>query len=387
LNVRILLNEIGLKLILDFIPNHFSVGSQLLETNPEIFLNVPEYFWEEDKHTFFKHEKSGRIFAHGRDPFFPAWQDTVQVNYFNPEAREFMIKQLYKLSRLCDGVRCDMAMLALNNVFANTWGRVLSNQNIDKPDIEFWKIATEYIRDYRPGFIFIAEAYWDLEYNLQQLGFNYTYDKKLTDRLKSENVNEIRAHLNADYEYQIRSLRFLENHDEERTIISFGQNKSRAAAVIISTIMGMRFYNDGQFEGKRTKLPVQLGREPDEKPVDWIVEFYDQLLGITKEDVFHDGEWTMYFPIPAGPGDESYHNMLAWCWHLGSERRLVVVNYSGKTARCRIKLNLEEFHNEFGLIDLLNDHRYIRNKSEAMTKGLFIELGPYNSHLFKFFQP
>lgn len=387
MSLKLILNEMGIKLILDFVPNHFSVATELLETNPEVFLKVPRRFWETDRHTFFKAEGKEEYFAHGRDPFFPAWQDTVQVNYFNPEAREFMIKQLYKLSRFCDGVRCDMAILSLNNVFGNTWGGVLSEQNSSAPDLEFWQIATGFIRDYRPDFLFIAEAYWDLEYNLQQFGFDYTYDKKLTDRLRSTNVTDIRGHLNADYDYQKHSLRFIENHDEERAIISLGQSKSKAAAVIISTIMGMHFYYDGQWEGKRIKLPVQLGREPEEKENKSLKNFYAQLLTITNEEVFHEGEWMMYYPVPAGPGDETYHNMLAWCWKKGDERRLVVVNYSDMTARCRLRLPLDEFDMEFGLVDLWSDHKYIRNKREAISKGLFIELGPYNSHIFKFFNP
>lgn len=384
MSLKLSLNELGIKLILDFVPNHFSVGSELLKTNPEVFLQADKRFWEEDPYTFFKLESEEKYFAHGRDPFFPAWQDTAQVNYFNPEAREFMVKQLYKISRFCDGVRCDMAMLALNNVFGNTWGGILSEQQIATPELEFWKIATSFIRDYIPDFIFIAEAYWDLEFSLQQLGFDYTYDKKLTDRLRAGSVSDIRGHLNAEYDYQNHSLRFIENHDEERAVVSFGQSKSKAAAVITSTVMGMRFYHDGQWEGKRIKLPVQLGREPIEKENEQLIAFYNKLLSITNHSVFHEGEWLMYYPVPAGPVDETHHNMLAWCWKKDDEKRLVVVNYSSVTSRCRIRLPLHDYADEFVLIDLWNDNRYVRNKSEVVSKGLFVELGPYNSHIFKF---
>ncbi len=383
-SLKELLNGLGIKLILDFVPNHFSVGSDLLHSNPEIFLSVPSRYWDENKYTFFRLDGKNEYYAHGRDPFFPAWQDTAQVNYFSADAREFMVSQLLNISELCDGLRCDMAMLALNNVFANTWGIALSEQNIVRPEKEFWELAANAVRDVNPEFIFIAEAYWDLEYNLQQLGFDFTYDKKLTDRLRAGNVFELRGHLNADFNYQRKSLRFIENHDEERAVTAFGQHKERAAAVVTSTIMGMRFFHDGQFEGRKIKLPVQLNREPAEKVNKWLKNFYSKLLSIINEEVFHDGEWTMHYPVPAGPGDETYHNMLAWQWVLENERRLVVVNFSDKTARCRIRLNLEEFGGEFGLIDLWNKHKYVRNKSESVSRGVFIELGPYNSHIFKF---
>ena len=62
-----------------------------------------------------------RFIACGRDPFFPPWRDVAQLNYFNPATREAMIGVLTTIAQHCDGVRCDMAMLVLNDVFAQTW--------------------------------------------------------------------------------------------------------------------------------------------------------------------------------------------------------------------------------------------------------------------------
>ena len=123
------------------------------------------------------------ILAHGRDPLFSAWQDTVQVNYFNTNAREYLSNVLLKLVDVCDGVRCDMAMLPLNNVFFNTWIGVLNKANIVKPLEEFWEMAIKAVKAKNNNFIFLAEAYWDLEWDLQQLGFDFTYDKRLTTGL------------------------------------------------------------------------------------------------------------------------------------------------------------------------------------------------------------
>ena len=114
------LNSIGLKLVLDFVSNHFSVHSSELETRPELFLSAGEEFYNRDSHTYFKSVfHPDKYFAHGRDPFFPAWQDTAQLNFFNPDTRRYMIDILKDLTELCDGVRCDMAMLSLSNVFDN----------------------------------------------------------------------------------------------------------------------------------------------------------------------------------------------------------------------------------------------------------------------------
>lgn len=385
LNLKLKLNIKEMKLILDFVPNHFSADTSLLKTNPEIFLSASEEFYEKDNYTFYKpFPNSDKIFAHGRDPFFPAWQDTLQINYFNHESREFMIKQLIKITRFADGVRCDMAMLSMNNVFRNTWGGVLSSLNVDSPQKEFWETAITIIKDLKKDFLFIGEAYWELEYDLQQMGFNYTYDKKLTDRLLAGYVPEIRSHLYAEYSYQKKSLRFIENHDEERAITSFGKNKSKAAAIIISTIQGMRFYYDGQFEGKKTRIPIQLGREPVEQPIECIQTFYSRLLTITSEIIFHEGKWMMRNPVSAWEHDESYNNILAWSWKYLDERRLVVVNYSDRFAQCRIFLDINEYPEQFVLTDLLTGKTYTRSTKEIMDQGLFIELGNYQSHIFAY---
>ncbi len=173
-----------------------------------------------------------------------------------------MINILKDISLLCDGVRCDMAMLPLNNVFYNSWIGVLNKMNFPKPAGEFWGIAIKEIKNIKKDFLFIAETYWDLEWDLQQLGFDYTYDKRLTDRLGSADIASIKAHLHADLIYQEKSVRFLENHDEQRAVAKFGKYKSLAAATIITTIPGMKLFYDGQFSGYKSKVPVQLGREP-----------------------------------------------------------------------------------------------------------------------------
>jgi len=381
------LNSLGLKLILDFIPNHFSCMSHLINKHPELFLETIEEHYQRDPHTYFHPEIApDKIYAHGRDPFFPSWQDTIQVNYFNPLAQELMIEKLRQVSKLCDGVRCDMAMLALNNIFENTWGGTINIMGYQKPENEFWEVAINKIKVENKNFIFIAEAYWNLEWKLQKLGFDFTYDKKLTDRLRDSQPTEIAEHLKAEIEYQNKSLRFIENHDEERAIKSFGVDKSKAAAVIMSSILGLRFFHDGQFEGKKIKLPVQLGREPSEKNDVDLMEFYNNLLKITKEDVFKYGNWELIETTPAWENDNimSFKSFLAFKIELNDERRLIVVNYDARKNSCRIKLDLNIEPNEIILVDLWDSKEYIRTKEEIENNGLFVELEGYKTHIFRY---
>lgn len=378
-----LLHTYDMGLILDFVPNHFSADTELLKEHPDFFLRVTKEDFDGDQHTFFEAAGlPGNYFAHGRDPFFPAWTDTVQVNFKSRSLREYYKETMIGLSDCCDGLRCDMAMLGLNNVFRNTWGMMLPEG--DEPEEEFWKELISAVKSNSPGFIFIAEAYWDLEWQLQQLGFSFTYDKKLLDRLRDATAEKVRDHLKAEESYQKKSLRFLENHDEERAVTALGKEKSLAGAVIISTIQGMRFFHDGQFQGKRVRIPVQLGREPKEQIIESVESFYTKLFSITSDTVFKEGTWKMRECGQVSQSNYTNTNLLAWTWSLPGQNALVVVNYSGEVSYCRIRLQLDEHPELFDLVDVLNATSYKRLKDEVVNAGLYIELGPFQSHIFRF---
>ena len=379
------LNSFGIKLIVDFVSNHFSIGTDLLKTQKDIFVPADEYFYKNDPHTFFQSPYfEGEYYAHGRDPLFLAWQDTVQINYFNPTARDFMINILQKITSLADGVRCDMAMLTLNNVFNNTWIGPLRKYDFKKPEKEFWYEAISFIKNIQQDFIFIAEAYWNLEWQLQQLGFDFTYDKTLLDRLSNDEIRGVKDHLNAEEDYQKKSVRFIENHDESRCASRFGKDKSLAAATVISTIKGMIFYHDGQFDGKKIKLPVQLRREQFEKADERIQYYYYKLLRITKADVFRIGEWKQVETLQVSENDSTYEKIFAWQWIYKNESRLVAINYSGSTSRCRVKFSVPENGMLLNLFDELNSVSYERSIEEIKEQGLFIELKAFSSHIFSF---
>ncbi len=377
------LNKKGIKLFLDFVSNHFGADSPLIQSHPGVFLQTDKESYLKDPYTFYEYNDEVEIYvAHGRDPFFPPWTDTAQLNFFAEEARDFLIEKLIYITSVADGVRCDMAMLPLNNVFQNTWSGVLNKFGYGKPQEEFWKTAVNKVKLKNPDFIFLAEAYWDLEWNLQQLGFDFTYDKTLTDRLSTDDIVGIKAHLLADKEFQLKSVRFIENHDEQRAAKKFDINKSLAAAVVISTIQGAHFYYDGQFEGKKTKLPVQFGREPAEKISQQVLKFYEVLMEITNEEIFKKGNWQLLYPEPVGNTDNTRENILAWQWRLNNEFRIIVINYSNIISRCRLKLEMDSNQNKILFEDLFTKKFYKRPLDEIKDPGLFVELKGYQSHIF-----
>lgn len=378
-------NQAGMKLYLDFVPNHFGASSQHLTSHPEVFLEVDAQKMPLHSGDYYYHKATGKNFFRGKDPYFPPWTDTVQINYGQSSTRKFIIEQLLKIAAYCDGVRCDMAMLVINKVFRQTWHEVLSEEQLDylSDSEEFWKEVIRKVKIKYPYFEFLAEAYWDLEWMLQQHGFDYTYDKRLLDRLTYGNAQTILGHLKADMHYQNRLARFIENHDEERALTKLGLQRSKAAAVIISTLPGMKFYYDGQWEGKSVQLPVQLGRSPQELLLPSLRSFYHKLLKIISLPYFFMGAWTLLDVQSSGWEDPSYQSLLAWEWHGAVNHYIIIVNYSDGVVSGRVFGEWDGYGQEVILEDLLNDQQYVRQVDKMIYEGLSVLLNNYQSHLFK----
>lgn len=347
------LNTLGLKLILDFVPNHFHAETSLLATRPELFLEADKEWLQRDSTTFYQPPNTqGRVFAHGKDPYFAAWQDTLQVNYAQPAARQFMQEQLLDLTEVCDGVRCDMAMLVIPEVFPQTWGYL--GPEITQNAHPFWYETIQRTKAQAPDFLFLAEVYWEKEWELQQRGFDYTYDKRLLDRLLHDPLPAIHAHLQADLPFQLRSARFLENHDEDRSLAELSESKAQAAAMIAYTVPGMRFFYQGQWEGQNVRIPVQLGREPATPPLPYqaslelsaeslqqlpafqsrsrsMTAFYDYLLELLQRPILRDGQWEL-LPVTTNRGTE-HPTVIAWRWRYAGKHLTVLVNYSDQPSR------------------------------------------------------
>jgi hypothetical protein len=239
-------------------PEYLRAGSRGdLLLHPEAFMNI-----------------AGGVYAKGRDPYFEPWQDVLQLNAFSTGLRRAAAETIATIGAQCDRVRCDMAMLMTNEVFARTW----EDRTGPAPDSDYWPALIARAKETHPDFLFLAEVYWDMESTLQQQGFDLCYDRRLYDRLARDTPDSVRGHLQADATYQQRLIRFIENHDEPRAAHTFGPARERAAAVVISTLQGVRLYHHGQLEGARTHLPIKLGRGAEEPPDRDLRMFYRRLL-------------------------------------------------------------------------------------------------------------
>jgi hypothetical protein len=373
----------GLKLILDFVPNHTARDHRWVSEHPEYYIRAGE----EIPDGFFRAEtlRGPAVIAHGKDPAFPGWTDTAQLNYFDDGLRAAMLAQLKEIAKRCDGVRCDMAMLVLNDVFLRTWGWLLPELDRVSPREQFWTEAVREVRKEFPDFLFIGEVYWDREWDLQQLGFDYTYDKRLYDRMRHEGALSVRDHLRADLAYQQGSLRFIENHDEVRAARAFPSEAWHfAAAVVTCSIPGGVLLHDGQLDGLTVKPPVQLIRRQEEPGSPATRSFYERLLVCVAHPVLREGEWRLLDVRPAWHDNPTAQNFLAYWWHLdGVGDRCIIVNYAPHSGQCYVEIPAADPQpSSLEFKDLMGDAVYVRDTAGLQSRGMFFELTSYGFHFF-----
>jgi hypothetical protein len=374
----------GIGIVLDFVPNHMAIDTPMAQRHPECFMPGdrdelvahPGCFVELDT------SQGPRVIAHGRDPYFPPWTDTLQVHARHPALRLAHRQILLDVAAQCDGLRCDMAMLMLDDIVDRTWGERAAVDGA-RP-AEYWSELIGAVRQAHPHLLFMAEVYWQLESRLLDLGFNYAYDKVLYDRLRQGDAAGTDLHLNAHPAYQQRMVRFLENHDEERAAAVFAGERWRAAATATYTLPGLKLFHEGQLEGFRRQLPVQLGRRLAEPPTPAVESFYAALLAAVRDPIFRLGTWHRLRAEAAWDGNATHRQVIAHLWdagHLG--QRLVVVNLGEQPAQCRVRFLPSGLGGvRFGFRDLIGPERYVRERHEVSGEGMFFDLAPCQAHVF-----
>ena len=371
------LQKRGLKLMLDFVPNHMAPDHPWIDEHPDYFVHGSESDLARAPRNYcrLQTKKGPMVLAYGRDPYFDGWPDTLQLNYGNPELQQAMIGELERIAGQCDGVRCDMAMLVLPEVFERTWG-IAANS--------FWPRATQCVREKFPHFCFMAEVYWDMEWTMQQQGFDYAYDKRLYDRLREGHARPVREHFHAGLDYQNKLARFLENHDEPRAAATFTPEIHEAAAVITFLSPGLRFFHQGQFEGRKKRISPHLVRAPEE-PVDQkLKQFYERLLTVLRQPVVRDGRWGLLECLRAWEGNWTSDCFVVFVWQgPDGERLLVTVNYAPNRSQCYVRLPFADIGNsQWRLEDLLGGAIYEREGNDLQARGLYLDEPPWQASVF-----
>jgi hypothetical protein len=355
--LRARLAQRDIRLILDFVPNHTARDHHWITEAPELFV----------------HEPDGAI-TFGKDPYFAPWTDTAQLDHRLASTREHLIETLLSIAARCDGVRCDMSMLVLTDIFERTWEKHPPSQA--RAVGEFWAAAIHRLRQQYPDFTLIAEAYWNLEQRLQLLGFDFTYDKTLYDLLLTADTAKLRAHLAGDLEYQSRAVRFLENHDEPRLAHELPPDRRAAALVLAMTLPGMRFIHDGQIEGRRTHMTIQRAVREIEPPDTSSITLHARLFELLRIPALRDGT----FRVLRATG-----SILAHRWEHRHGSVVVAVNYSSETAQAQFPVELHGIAGrDVVLRDHLTDIDYARDGSDLVdpARGLHVVLAPWQAHVF-----
>jgi hypothetical protein len=369
--LRARLAERGMRLMLDFVPNHMGLDHPWVDQHPEYFVAGTDEDLERRPQDFTR--LGDRVFAYGRDPYFDGWPDTLQLDYSEPAVQEAMTEALLAVADRCDGIRCDMAMLILPDVFEKTWGR--------RPE-PFWPAAVARLRERQPSVVLMAEVYWDLEWELQQQGFDFTYDKRLYDRLRDLHAGTVRDHLRAEIDYQHHLARFLENHDEPRAAATFAPEVHRPASLVTFLTPGLRLLHQGQREGLRTHIPPHLCRGPAEDTDAQLAGWYDQLLELLRDPVVRDGDWALTSCEPV-TDQEPADAFIAWTWRLQDDAWwLVVVNYGPDAGRCHVRIPFDDVPGAaVELVDRLSGERFERDGDDLARLGLYVELPAWGAHV------
>lgn len=376
--VRKNLRARGMALFLDFVGNHTALDHPWVRKNPEFYVQGTQQDFEKDPNSFYRVETESDTFflARGRDPYFPPWPDTLQLNHFHDGMRAAHLAELTAIAKHCDGVRCDMAMLQLNDIFGKLWLRFLP-AGMMAPATEFWTDAKNAL----PALTLLAEAYWGTEQRLLDLGFSFVYDKELYDAVRDLNLGGVRARLALPATAQNHFARFMENHDEARCAATFGDPRLQALGTLMSTVPGMRFYHHGELEGRKVQLPIQLRRAAAENPDPAVVAFFGKILHMTNDDAFHQGTWGL-LPVTA-VGDGTSANLIAYEWRLGGAWKVIVANLSGGASQGRIPLGDRVTPSkQYMFDDQLNDAQYQRDGQELHDSGLFVRREAFGAHLF-----
>ena len=322
----------GLKLILDYVPNHVALDHAWAVEYPEYFVqgSLDDLKREPDAYA----QIGEHVLARGRDPGFDPWSDVLQLNSFSESLRKATAGVIKTIAAQCDGVRCDMAMLLTNQVFAYTW-QARAGQ---PPKAEFWAEIIKAVRAESPGFLFMAETYWHMEQQLFELGFDYCYDKDtFYDSVHKDATRELLYMLLKPADHQRRMVRFLENHDEPRAAHAFLFGEHKAAAVLLATTPGSRMYYEGQFDGLQARTPVHVRRDPPHKPDSRIQAFYAQLLPLMHSIENDFAAWCLCNVVSTNR--HPFDDVLAWAWR-GADgvRYLVVVNWNKRKRHAKVML-------------------------------------------------
>jgi glycosidase len=444
----------GIRLGSDMVPNHTGIDSRWVVEHPDRFLQLScppfpsykyncgnlsgrdditvqveeHYFTRSDAAVVFKRTDNrtgeARYIYHGNDGTGMPWNDTAQIDFLNPEAREAVIRTIVGVCQQFPIVRFDAAMTLAKRHIQRLWypepGRggdiasraehAISNEEFNRriPN-EFWREVVDRCAAEAPHTLLLAEAFWMMEgYFVRTLGMHRVYNSAFMNMLKKEENAKYRATikntLEFDPEVLKRFVNFMNNPDEDTAVAQFGTgDKYFGICTLMVTLPGLPMIGHGQIEGFEEKYGMEYRRSyRDEKPDQWLVDRHEREIFplMKKRLLFSGSEYFCLFDLYKQDGciDE---NVFAYSNRAGDERSLVFYNNSyyetagwicnsaaaipRKDGTCR-RDTLSRSLCLDGNFALFHEQRsglwFIRSVQEISDRGFFVALKSYEAQVF-----
>jgi len=450
----------GIRLGSDMVPNHTGIDSRWMIEHPDRFLQLPyppfptynyncgnlsgrdditvqieeHYFNHSDAAVVFKRIDNStghtRYIYHGNDGTSMPWNDTAQIDFLNPEAREAVIRTIIGVCQQFSIVRFDAAMTLAKRHIQRLWFPVpgtggaiasraehsISNDEFNRriPN-EFWREVVDRCAAEAPHTLLLAEAFWMMEgYFVRTLGMHRVYNSAFMNMLKNEDNAKYRATIKNTMEFDPEILKrfvnFMNNPDEETAVAQFGKgDKYFGICTLLVTMPGLPMFGHGQIEGFEEKYGMEYRRAyRDEKPDSYLVDRHErEIFPLMKRRAMFSGssEFRLYDLFTEGGSVNE--NVFAYsnrAWIFGHEERALIfynnsyyetagwIKMSDPAVPCDGGKRRDSLHEGLGLhhgdkwFTLFRDQRsnlwYIRSSKAISENGFFVALKGYEAQVF-----
>lgn len=452
--------KLGLRMAADMVPNHMGITSKWVYERPEWFIRRDDlpypsyrydgpnlsdhpgvgiyledhYYARSDAAVTFKRVdfSSGQVdyIYHGNDGTSMPWNDTAQLDYLNPEAREAVIEQILEVARNASIIRFDAAMTLVKKHIQRLWfpergagGAIPSRAEyaMSKEDFErvagpeFWTQVVERVAQQAPDTLLLAEAFWMMEgFFVRSLGMHRVYNSAFMNMLSDEDNAGYRRVMKETLEFDPQILRryvnFMSNPDEDTAIAQFGQgDKYFGVCTLMATMPGLPMIGHGQVEGFSEKYGMDFN-EPrlfEEPNTELIARHRREIFPLLRaRRLFSGVENFLLYDLFRSEGDAAGQvdeNVFAYSNRLGEQAALVIYHNRYGDTRGWIR-NSAAYRDEGGAIvqkrlvhglaihpaddvfvtfrDARSGLEYIRHSAELEARGFFVELGAYDCQVF-----
>ena len=383
----------GIRIASDMVPNHTGLDADWVLHHPDRFIQsseppYPSYTFtreniSDDPHIgiymedhYYNHSDASVVFKrvdhrtgearyiyHGNDGTGIPWNDTAQINFLNPEAKEAVIQTILRVAHDFPIIRLDAAMVLAKRHIHRLWfpepgkgGDIASRAefgltkeafDVAMPE-EFWREVVDRVAVEAPDTLLLAEAFWMLEgYFVRTLGMHRVYNSAFMHMLRDERNAEFRHLITSTLEYDPEILKryvnFLNNPDEKTAVEQFGRgDKYFGVTLLMLTLPGLPMFGHGQIEGFSEKYGMEYRRSYyDEKPDEHLRARHDREVFPIARKRYLFGEVTdfrFYDFVQEGIVNE---NVMVFTNRMGKERAVVLYNNAFQRAEGAARLSVK----------------------------------------------